>query len=86
MFISADAEGIHVKQGAGYFSAGTGAFNAAGVKPNPGHGGNPILLEFDVEYQSAAKLSGVRFFWGIVANTDGGLMGYTDRLRRACVT
>jgi hypothetical protein len=74
----ADGEGLHVNQGGpAYFSAGIGAFNATGVKPSPGHGGNPTLPEIDLEYQSASKLFGIGALWGIVANTNGGFMGYT---------
>ncbi|MBU2848259.1 acyloxyacyl hydrolase, partial [Acidithiobacillus ferriphilus] len=70
--------GLHVIQGGpAYFSAGIGAFNAAGVKPGPGHRGNATLPELDLEYQSASKLFGIGALWGIVANTNGGFMGYT---------
>jgi len=71
-------DGVHVIQGGpAYFSAGLGAFNAAGVRPSMDNGFNPTLPEIDLEYQSAAKLFGVGALWGLVANTDGGFMGYT---------
>ena len=71
-------EGLHVIQGGpAYFNVGVGAFNAAGVVPGPGHRGNATLPEIDLEYQTAAKLFGVGALYGIVANTDGGFMGYT---------
>ncbi|MHB1494316.1 MAG: acyloxyacyl hydrolase [Acidithiobacillus sp.] len=74
----ADGEGLHVIQGGpAYFNAGIGAFNAAGVEPGPGHRGNATLPEIDLEYQSASKLFGIGALWGIVANTNGGFMGYT---------
>ena len=70
--------GLHVIQGGpAYFNAGIGAFNAAGVEPGPGHRGNATLPEIDLEYQSASKLFGIGALWGIVANTNGGFMGYT---------
>lgn len=70
--------GVHVIQGGpAYFSAGIGAFNAAGVQPGPGHRGNATLPELNLEYQSASKLFGIGALWGLVANTDGGFMGYT---------
>ncbi|MDD5377740.1 MAG: acyloxyacyl hydrolase [Acidithiobacillus sp.] len=70
--------GLHVIQGGpAYFNAGIGAFNAAGVEPGPGHRGNATLPEIDLEYQSASKLFGIGALWGVVANTNGGFMGYT---------
>ncbi|MBU2789384.1 acyloxyacyl hydrolase [Acidithiobacillus sp. VAN18-1] len=69
--------GIHVIQsGPAYANVGIGAFNAAGVSPGPGYT-NPILPELDIEYQTGAKLFGIGSVYGIVANTNGGFMGYT---------
>ncbi|MBU2853112.1 acyloxyacyl hydrolase [Acidithiobacillus ferriphilus] len=73
----ADAAGLHVIQGGpAYFNVGLGAFNAAGVTPGLGST-NQTLPEIDLEYQTASKLFGVGALYGIVANTNGGFMGYT---------
>ena len=72
----AQAQGLHVITGGpAYISLGLGEFNAFGVHPLVGP--NPRIPEVDVEYQSASKLFGVGALWGILANTDGGFMGYT---------
>lgn len=71
----ADGQGVHIVQGGpAYLSLGLGAFNAAGVKDI--HGYDATLPEFNVEYQSAAKLFGIGAAWGLLANTNGGIMGY----------
>ncbi|QFX95836.1 acyloxyacyl hydrolase [Acidithiobacillus thiooxidans] len=73
----AEDAGIRVIQGGpAYFNMGLGAFNAAGVSPGVGKN-NATLPEMDLEYQSGAKLFGIGSVYGIVANTDGGFMGYT---------
>ena len=70
------ADGIHVIQGGpAYLSAGVGVFNGVGIHPLVGP--NPRIPEIDIEYQSASKLFGVGALWGVLANTDGGFMGYT---------
>lgn len=69
-------DGLHVIQGGpAYFSAGLGVFNAVGVRDANGY--DAKLPEVDLEYQSASKLFGIGALWGIVANTNGGFMGYT---------
>lgn len=73
----ANDEEMHVIQGGpAYFNIGLGAFNAAGVSPGPGYT-NATLPELNLEYQTAAKLFGVGAVYGLVANTNGGFMGYT---------
>lgn len=73
---TASAQGLHVIQkGPAYFSAGLGIFNGVGIHPVTGP--NPRIPELNVEYQSASKLFGIGALWGLVANTDGGFMGYT---------
>ncbi|MGK9449763.1 acyloxyacyl hydrolase [Acidithiobacillus caldus] len=70
------AEGLHVIQGGpAYFSAGVGVFNGVGVRPVSGP--NPRIPELNVEYQSASKLFGIGALYGLMVNTDGGIMGYT---------
>ncbi|MBU2810283.1 acyloxyacyl hydrolase [Acidithiobacillus thiooxidans] len=72
-----DSEGLHVIQGGpSYFNIGLGAFNAAGVTPGPGYT-NATLPEINLEYQTGAKLFGIGAVYGLMANTNGGFMGYT---------
>ncbi|MBN6741560.1 acyloxyacyl hydrolase [Acidithiobacillus sp. CV18-2] len=74
--VVARADDVHIIQGGpAYLSAGIGIFNAVGIHPLTGP--NPRIPEIDVEYQSGSKLFGVGALWGIMANTDGGFMGYS---------